>query len=291
MKQFTEAYVKYLKETPKGNGKPYSKSYIKNVKYQIDRLDEPITVESINDFVKKSNVHPSTATAIQTFYIWYRWHRLDKETRKKAKRELDREDKFFYIPPAKPKRYTKWEKDLTFEEKKKLILESEYPWNMIFRLAFDTMLRKEEFLSIDVKNINFRDNYVIVSSIKGGEPDVRYFWPSTKEAILDYMKRENITSGKLLTGFTTSTKHKVKFTSYTFWYYFNQISMKVIGRKFNPHWVRNTEAQLMKDMGHGKEEAKERGGWKDDQTLEQVYSGSSLSSKKKAFEKASVEVK
>jgi len=282
MNPLTEKYIEFLRETPKSSGRPYSQSYIHSIKYQVNRLKEPITLESLNDFIRKNELHPSTARSLHMFYIWYKYGRLDKETRKRAVRELDKQDKFFYVPPSKPKKYTKWEKDLTKEEKEKLIKESPYPWNMILRLMFDTMLRKAELLSVDIdKNLNLKENYIIVSSIKGGDSDVRFFWSSTKEAIMEYMKKEKITSGKLLQ----------KFSPYTFWYRFNANAVKVIGKKFNPHWVRNTENQLMRDAGKDKSMRKERGGWKTDAMVDNVYSGSSLASKKKAFEEGSIEVK
>jgi len=271
MQHFTEEYVKFLKETPKPNGRSYSESYINNIKYQINRLKEPITIESVNEFIRKNIHHPSTARALGVFLSWYLYHSIDKKAKKKITDKL-------YVPPEQSKRYTHWDKILTEEEKAKLCKESPKPFPLIFRFLFDTMLRKAEFLSVKVEDINFDKNQVTLQRIKGGESDLRMFHNTTKQMLLDYLKENDIKKGKVF-----------KFTPYTFWYKVNKIAMQIIGKKFSPHWIRHTEGQLMRDMGADDFSMMQRGGWKDRGVLN-IYSRSSVVSKKKAFDNFSKEV-
>jgi len=291
MKSFTKAYVKYLQETPKKGGRPYSPVTIRNRSYMVDRLKEPITLESVNTFIKNNIKHQSMARAMGHFLCFYLYGKIDKTLLKKVGDKL-------YIPPEQAKQYTHWEKVLTEEEKEKLCTQTKEPFPVIFRFLFDTMLRKSEFLSIKVEDIDFDKNSVVLQRIKGGNPDLRFFHGTTKQMLVSYLEKEKIKKG-LIFGLSQeeierikkgSKSSKNKFSNYTFWYRVNQVAKETINKKFNPHWIRSTEAQQMRDMGADDFSMMQRGGWKDRSVLD-VYSRSSVVSKKKAFDNFSKEVK
>ena len=272
MKSFTKAYVKYLQETPKKGGKPYSPVTIRNRSYMIDRLKEPISLESVNDFIKKNIRHQSMARAMGHFLCFHLYRKTDKATLKKIGDKL-------YIPPEPAKKYSHFDKVLTQEELRKLCNESSKPFNFIFRFMADTMLRKAELLSVKLEDIDFLKNQVKLEKIKGGNPDLRFFSDTTKQLLLEYLEENNIKKGLIFS----------QFSAYTFWYRVNQVAMKILGKKFNPHWMRSSMAQNLRDIGIDDFSLMQRGGWKDRSVLD-VYSRSSIESKKRAFEKFKIEI-
>lgn len=263
----TEQYRKYLTETPKKGGRSYSQVYIKNVSYYVNKLKEPISIESINQFIKDQKLHPSIARALGMFMLWKTHGRIDvdKETKKKITDKL-------YVPPIKAKRFTHSQKVLNDEEVQKLF-NLPIEWSAIFRFLFDTMLRKSEFLNVTVEDIDFKTNMVTLKKIKGGEPDIRFFNDTTKQALILYMAAKKIKKGKLF-----------KFSESGFWSAVNRIGEQTLGRKFNPHWCRTSSAQLARDRGADDFSLMQLGGWKDRSTLD-VYTKNSMATRKIAFEK------
>ena len=278
MKSHTKAYVKYLTETPKVGGRPYSPITIRNRSYMVDRLKEPITLESVNDFIKKNIKHQSMARFLGHFLAFHLFGNTDKDTVERITK-IGIKGVKLYIPPTPKPKYLLYEKILTVEEKEKLINESPKPFNFIFRLLFDTMLRKAELLAINLEDINFEEKSIILRSIKGGYEDVCFFHDSTKQMFLEYLKENDIKKGKVFP----------QFSPYTFWYRVNKVAKNTIGKKFNPHWCRHTECQIMTDRGNPKSGIKERGRWHSDQVLNK-YSSSSKASRQKAFQNYSEDV-
>ncbi len=63
-KPLTEKYRKYLQVTPKKGGRPFSQVYIDNVCYEMDKIPEPITLDSVNKFIMDNNLHPSISRSL-----------------------------------------------------------------------------------------------------------------------------------------------------------------------------------------------------------------------------------
>lgn len=270
MKQFkplTEQYREYLKQTPKKGGRPFSEVYIKNICYEVDRIPEPITLQSVNQFIKDTNLHPSMSRSLGNLLIWMKYGNINisKEKRKRITDKL-------YTPSIKPKKYMHSQKVLSEEEVQKLFgLPIKH--SAVFRLMYDTMLRKAELLNSTVENIDWLNNMITLPKIKGGDSDIRFFNNETKQALILYMATKEIATGYLF-----------NFSPSGFWQLINRIGMRTLGRKFNPHWMRTTSAQHARDNGADDFSLMQLGGWKNRATLD-VYTRSSVATRRIAFEK------
>ena len=270
MKPLTDRYIRFLQETPKASGRPYSPVYIRNIGYYVDKIAEPVTVESINAFVRAQKVHPPIARSLGVFLCWTKYGKIGKALSKEQKNDALAE---LYIPPIKPQRYSHAEKVISEDEVVRLCTQAPAPWDTIFRLMFDTDLRKAELLSIKVGDLDYLNNRIGLD-IKGGYEDVRHFNDSTKAALRAYIKEQRLQKDDRLIGYSPSG----------FWSAVNRVALQVIGRKLNPHWVRHTDAQHLTDSGADDRSMMELFGWHDANVLK-VYRQSSTASRKVAFDK------
>jgi len=203
MKPHTEAYIKYLTETPKPSAKdgsksstnPYSPVYIHNISYYVDKLDEPITVEKINNFTKKLDINPPTVSGLGTFLTWYKFGKVTKELRAKATEGL-------FMPPKKQQRKSLSERILSTEEVNKLFNEApNLESRLILELFYFTAsrrgnsLNKSGLLWIQAEKIDFQ-NMMCHITAKGGKLFDLY-WSDTKtnDDLKEYIKQNNIKKG------------------------------------------------------------------------------------------------
>ena len=70
-------------------------------------------------------------------------------------------------------------------------------YKAIVNFMLDTGLRASEVLSINVEDVNWENNSVVVKNTKNGEFRVVFFTSRTKELLQRYVKRYNITQGRL----------------------------------------------------------------------------------------------
>lgn len=70
-------------------------------------------------------------------------------------------------------------------------------YKAIVNLMLDTGLRASEVLSINVEDVNWENNSVVVRNTKNGEFRVVFFTSRTKELLKRYMKKYNVTQGRL----------------------------------------------------------------------------------------------
>ena len=272
MNKNIDEFAVFLRHKPKANGERYSEKYVQNIVYLIKRLPKDFDDFSVlNEFIKIEGWHPPMVRALSSYLQWLLYGEISKKNSMLINASL-------YIPPKKPPRYSHYEKVLTRDEMMLLIkMSPNLMWRLVFRMLYDTLLRREEFVNIRLKDVDMAKKEVLVK-IKGqAERDMAKLSGNTISDLKAYVVKYNIKKGYLFPFF-----HTVKNPGYKLWYEVNKECIKILGKRFNPHWFRHSSAQHAADLGAQEKALMALGRWKSKGVLD-IYSKHSRKSKEKAF--------
>ena len=258
MERNPKDFANYLKLTPKPNsGKPFSTSYIDWLNSYIQKLKNPITIQNVNENIKKWD-QPTVARGLVTFLAWYFYGNIEKKSRDKIRNKV-------YVPPKRVLKQ-KYEKIILPEDVLKIIESCDDPKEkMVLRLLFNTGMRRGEIVSILMENIDFDNNRIIIVG-KGNKQRMVYFGELLKKDLL-FAKGK---SGSLFLSLFPEYKNKEKGLEpkkimqrrcYHVWYIVRKNGQKALGRVIHPHMMRfgfatdyinsgGEATKLQKIMGH-----------------------------------------
>lgn len=105
-------------------------------------------------------------------------------------------------------------------------------YKAIVNLMLDTGLRANEVLSINVEDVNWENNSIVVKNTKNGEFRVVFFTSRTKELLQRYMKKYKVAQGRLFNVSYQALYREIK-----------RLGRK-LGIDLRPHLLRHTFATV-----------------------------------------------
>ena len=220
-----EEFEEYLKTKPTKAGKEYSRKYIMNLICYCRLLekfcDGEVTIEKVNEFTKARRLQPTAVRSISTYLKFLGFK--SEELRSEASGGR------LYIPPRRVKRQLA-ERILAKEEMAKLVESvANIEDRLILRLLYDTACRSDEFLRIELKDIDFANMRIIVHG-KGGKDRPVGFMDNTRQDLMQYIKERNIRDGRIF---------DMKYQ--TLWYRIKSLGKRILGKLVTPHDLRHSK--------------------------------------------------
>ena len=154
---------------------------------------------------------------------------------------------------------------------------------LLFSMLYDTACRKDEILTINIRNINFKKREINVMG-KGKKTRQVYYNNTTESLLMEHIGNNDLQSDDLLFVFKFGKNKPHKDQAKAMWDYVRLQGEKHLGRHIHPHMFRHSALTHMSDEGADILDIKAYAGHEDIATS-QIYTEISSFRRSQAFKK------